>query len=413
MTTSSSPLFRAEVAEHRAERLQGTINLATPMSWQTITALIVVVVVAAGVLLVVGSYARVEVAAGTIALDKGVAAIVPSRAGIISGVSVADGQRVTAGQALVRVRAEEALADGPSAPARMRAALRAQDERLSAQGASTIEAAAQERGRLLAQIAGADAELIQLASQIVDQRTLVEAARADFAGARGIADRGFISRRDLDAREASLVGRRQQLAQLEQLAAAKRSEAAGARRAIAQASAAAEAQVAGTQSARAALVQQIAQADLASGYVLTSPVAGTVTALTARLGQSIAGEQQLMMIVPDGARMRAEIYVPTSAAAFVAPGQEVRLAIDAFPYATFGTVRGRIIEVSGATVVRSTSAGPTPAYLVVAALPRSTVSAFGREQRLMPGMTFTARIVTERRSLLRWLFEPLFAVRNR
>jgi membrane fusion protein len=41
------------------------------------------------------------------------------------------------------------------------------------------------------------------------------------------------------------------------------------------------------------------------------------------------------------------------------------------------------------------------------------VVAFGRYQPLQPGMTLTARIVTEKRSLLRWLFEPIYAVRNR
>ena len=34
-------------------------------------------------------------------------------------------------------------------------------------------------------------------------------------------------------------------------------------------------------------------------------------------------------------------------------------------------------------------------------------------EELVPGMSLTARIVTENQSLIEWLFEPLFAVRNR
>jgi membrane fusion protein len=41
------------------------------------------------------------------------------------------------------------------------------------------------------------------------------------------------------------------------------------------------------------------------------------------------------------------------------------------------------------------------------------VAAFGRNEALIPGMTLSARIVTEKQSLLEWLFEPLYAVRQR
>jgi membrane fusion protein len=47
------------------------------------------------------------------------------------------------------------------------------------------------------------------------------------------------------------------------------------------------------------------------------------------------------------------------------------------------------------------------------ALDRAAVSAFGRDEPLVSGMTLSARIVTEKQSLLEWLFEPLFAVQRR
>jgi membrane fusion protein len=54
-----------------------------------------------------------------------------------------------------------------------------------------------------------------------------------------------------------------------------------------------------------------------------------------------------------------------------------------------------------------------PVYLVTASLSRPWVKAFGRRQPLLPGMTLAARIIAERESLFHWLFQPLFAVRNR
>src|SRR5205085_8994697 len=52
-------------------------------------------------------------------VDRGVAAIVPSRNGTIVDLPVREGQRVAAGATLARIRAEEDLSGGSSAPSRV------------------------------------------------------------------------------------------------------------------------------------------------------------------------------------------------------------------------------------------------------------------------------------------------------
>lgn len=413
MNAANQPLFRGEALRFKAERLHGNVNLAVPVSWQVIGILLLSGVVAAIAFLASASYARVETAAGVITLSTGVAAVLPSRAGVIETVGVIEGQHVKSGQPLLRVRAENDLLGGNTASSRTRAALAEQDARLREQGSLTMQAASAEQARLHEQIVGDRAELGSLEAQSRDQERLIATASSDLENAKRIAASGFISRRDLDLREATLLSRRQQLAQLEQLAAAKRADMAGAQRAIAQAGLGARAQAATAGAGRASLQGQIAQADLSQGYVVSAPVDGLVTALTARPGQAVATDQQLMMVVPSASRPMVEIYVPTSAAGFIAPGQEVRLAVDAFPYQTFGTVAARIRGMSRAAVTRPGANGDQVVYLVTADLARPSVMAFGRRHRLLPGMNLSARIVTERRSLLQWLFEPLFAVRDR
>ncbi|MEP9359880.1 HlyD family efflux transporter periplasmic adaptor subunit [Sphingomonas sp. KR3-1] len=411
--SASHALFREEAVKYRADRLHGEVNIAVPLSWQAIGFLIIVALGIALAFLATASYARVATVSGAITLDTGMATIVPSRAGIVAAVRVREGQRVAANAPLLDIRAEESQSNGATAPERIRDALGVQDQRLSRQGEFILQAADAERAQLAAQATGLAGELQSLEAQLADQQRLVASARTDFESARQIADRGYISRRDLDTREAALLSRQQQLSQLEQLRASKRSDLLKTQRAIAQSAAQAEAQMAGNQSNRAELLQQIAQADVARGYQLTAPIGGTVSALTARLGQPAALQQSLMTIVPDGAQTRVELYVPTAAAGFLAPGQEVRLAVDAFPYQQFGTITGKISEIAGAPISRQGPNGPTPFYLVTVQLAHPWVRAFGRQQPLLPGMTLTARIVTERRSLIQWLFEPLFAVRNR
>jgi len=411
--TNKPNLFRPEVAAYRRDRLQGSVSIITPMAWQAISLLLIVALILAIIFLSNASYSRVETVSGTVTLDKGVANLVPSRPGRVAELMVHEGQHVRSGSVLMRIRAEEDMIGGDTAPGRMRNALREQDVRLASQGTLLMRAASAEQGRFSETIAGIKAELNSIGAQIKDQRRLVEVAVADFAAVRQVAANGFISRRDLESREATLLSRRQQLAQLEQMRTAKRTAMAEAHRSTAESAAGVEAQIAGMQSSRAALTQKITEVELARGYTLTAPLDGVVTGLTARLGQTVAADQPLLMIVPRRARPRIELYVPTAAAGFMAPGQDVRLAIDAFPYQRFGTVVGSVAQISGAAMVRQGPNGPVPFYLAVVEIPQPWVRAFGRNQRLVPGMTLSARIVTEERSLLEWLFEPIFAVRNR
>lgn len=409
----SSPLFRREVLQHRADRLHGNVTIATPVAWQVIGFLLLAALIATVTFLSLASYVRVQTVSGAIALDKGVATIMPSRAGIVDGIVVSEGERVRAGQKLAVVRAEESLIAGATAPDRIGDALRREDAQLAEQRRLLLGAADADQKRLQAQIDGDLAAIAPLEAQIADQRELIATAESSFREAQSVAKRGYISKRDMDDRQATILTRRQQLAQLEQSLSAKRSEIAQAQRQMTQTVMSAQAQMANTQSSRESLSQQQAQADLARGYVLTSPVDGVVTALVARLGQPAATDQQLMMIVPTQAKPNVELSVPTTAAAFLKPGQEVRLSIDAFPYQTYGTVVAHIATISKAAVTRQGPNGPMPVYLVSATLSEPWVVAFGQRQPLLPGMTLSARIITQKRSLIEWLFEPLFAVRKR
>lgn len=413
MRDEGRQLFRQEALRHRADRLQGSVSIATPIAWQTLGYLLLTALIAVGTFLFLGRYARVETVAGVVALDQGVASVVPSRAGTVVKVDVAEGQKVRAGQPLLSVRSAEAMLDGNTAPERVLRAVGRQDDALSQQNVMASRATQADKARLRETKLGAERELVSLEVQKSDQKRLIATALADFDNARQIAASGFVSKRDVDLREATLLTRRQQLAQLEQLCSAKRAEAAEAERSIAQADANLKAQVASTQSNRAALQQQIAQADLAKGYTVTAPVGGTVTALVARVGQPAAADQQVMMILPTAARPSVDIYVPTAAIGFVRPGQSVRLAVDAFPYQNFGTIAGRVEKVATAAVARTGPSGPVPVYIVRARVPQPSILAYGRPHPLLPGMTLTARIVTERRSLFEWLFEPVFAIRRR
>ncbi|MFN3620207.1 HlyD family efflux transporter periplasmic adaptor subunit [Sphingorhabdus sp.] len=407
-------MFRAEVTTKHHNRLSGDVAIAVPVAWQSIGYLIFGGVVLGLLFLSLANYSRVETVTGLISPNTGVSTIVPTRAGVIASLAVRDSQNVPAGAALATIRAEEGGAAAQSPAALVEVAIARQDANLVAQSDAASAAAYAQGAQLAAQSSGLVAEIVQLQSQITTQQALIASAQKDLDRARSIADRGFISGRDLQVREETLLARQQGLSQIEQALAAKRAAVAQNARATAQIMAQARAQTASLSATRAQVAQQAASAVGARSYVLRAPVAGRVTALTARVGQPASPQGQLMAIVPAGAKLHAELAVPSAAIGFVKAGQQVRLAIDAFPYQRFGTVTGEVQTVSASAINAQGPSGATIAvYPVTVAIDKARVSAYGRNEPLVSGMTLTARIVTDKQSLLEYLFEPLFAVRKR
>jgi membrane fusion protein len=408
-------MFRDEVLTRRANRLYGDVAIAVPLSWQAIGFLMLALLIAAICFLASSSYSRIETVRGAIILDTGVAPIRTTRPGVISVVHAREGDLVRAGTPLIEIRAVEQLEQGGGASEHILESIDRQDAGVARQSREASVAAAAERARLAADIGGIEAELGSLGRQLRDQEALVASAVSELELARGIAARGFISRRDVQTRQEVLLTRRQQLAQLQQQQSVKQAALAATRQMITRVGAEARGQEATLASTRAALGERRVGAQASRAYVLTAPVAGRVTAVTARPGRAVVADETLLSILPEHSTSVAELQVPTSAAGFLAVGQEVRLAVDAFPYQRFGTLRARISQIPLAPSSRpQQGAAPTePVYLVTAELSAPWVPAFGRRQPLIAGMTLSARIVTEKRTLLEWLFEPLFSVGTR
>lgn len=407
-------MFRPEALASRSSGLMGNVSIVVPVAWQIITCVLFGSLAAALIFLSVATYSRVEIATGTVVPAAGVVPIVPTRGGVITGIAVSEGQRVPSNAVLASVRAEEDSGDGISAAARVEAALRQEGASLSVQAGEIGTAARSQLNQLAAQRDGLAAEIAQLEAQMTLQRGLIGSSERELARVRAVAERGFISGRDMTVREEQLLSRRQALAQLSQSLAARRGALAAAERNAVQIVAEARGRSANLEATRAELSRRTAEAAGARTYVLRAPVSGRVAALTGRLGQPVNPQTNLMSIIPERSALQAQLSVTTSAIGFVRKGQGVRLAIDAFPYQRFGTVTGRVVAVAATPISEPGPNNTTrPVYPVTVALDRTAVSAYGRQEPLVSGMTLNARIVTEKQSLLHWLFEPLFAVANR
>lgn len=385
-----------------------------PVPWQVVTTFMFVFVLSIALMLSVSTYSKVETVGAVIVPDKGVVSVTPRRAGVVAAVHVREGQVVRAGQLVATLVAPTVLSSGTPLQEGLQSSLEAQLAVLQRQAGELQTVAAERRTRLASTIGGLAREMTAVQQQISLQRDLVARSREDLERMRTIASRGFISQRDLRTREEQWLTRRQQLQQLEAGLAAKQASLGEAQRDRALIDTETRVEALRIESSRSELIQRMMSVQSEGGGAILAPVAGAVSGLVARTGHPVAAETVLLAIVPELSTLRSEIYVPVNAIGMVEVGQEVRLAVDAFPYQRYGTISGEIVSVAEApTAHPAPGGGSIPAYLVTATLQTSQVTAFGQSRPLRPGMSATARVITSRRSLLEWLFEPLFAIGRR
>ena len=399
------PLFRPESLRSQ-DRLHGDVNLAPPTSWQTITIMLVAIFATAIGFMCVARYSRTAQADGIVESDRGTVELVAPGAGIVSRVMVGEGQHVRRGQAMAILTRGTQTETG-TLEQRRAEAIETQRRALSRRNPAMRGAAQARIAEYQSDAQRARTDQQEIATQMTGQRALVEAAAADLAKAQEVAVRGFISQRDIRVREESLESRRQGMSRLTQALSSARADERAAQRRIDKEQASLETQIAQSGADEAQLGVQAANDGNVSRITIVSPVDGVVADLSRIVaGRAFTQGQGTATFLPDGGSLRLRLTLPARTIPQVAPGQEARVSVEAFPYQTYGTVPARIVRVTEASV-------PGGDFVALASLGVRSVRAYGVERPLRPGMKVTARIRTDRRTLVQWLLDPLYAVSRR
>ncbi|MGR6331420.1 HlyD family secretion protein [Sphingomonas sp. XXL09] len=358
-----------------------------------------------------------ETVRGILATDAEAAKIIALRPGVVIRLSVKEGQFVRRGQALVTVRLEQQYATGLTATQEQLAAVQAQQRLTTGQVGATQDRARSERAGLAATITNDRQQRVELEGQVRIQQQIVDSLQRILDRYQPIAEKGFISKTEIDRREQELLNAQQGLAHIRQQITTLKGDEAKAVTALDRSRAEESAQAANLRTSAEGFRLQQSQLRAAQSYVITAPIDGIVAALQTGVGRTVDPSLSLMTIVPRDATMHAELYAPTRAIGFVKPGQEVRLLYDAFPYERFGSYAGRIRAVSRVALDPRQIDAPfkieEPVYRVTVVPDHQTVIGYGENVRLQPGMTLAANVILERRSFVDWLLEPLNAIAKR
>lgn len=414
---SSDDLFRPEAVKKQGIKLDGDVIIAQPIKVTVLVAILAVVVLLAAIFLSQASFNRKETVIGYLKPDVGLARVAPQRNGTIVEFYVRDGDMVEAGQKLALISSDDFIAQGVNLSGQLLHSIEQQRDSLVRRLAEYELSYQQQEQSVTERAQNTRSQLNEVLLQqgVMRQRLELNQRRLeDFISLRS---KGHISETELNNHQELVLSMKQQQADLQlsyqnlhgQLLQLKAQQNALPREF--------EQQKAQLQAELARLQQQQTEMSARGEVLLTAPVSGRVTNLVADIGSMAMAGRTLLTILPEDTNLYAVLFVPTRAFGFIQSGLETRIRYDAFPYQRFGLHRGEVIHHSKAILLPNEVDIPLPisepVYQVHVKLDSQSVRAYGSEVSLQSGMMLSADVVLEDRSVLHWLFEPIFSLRGR
>ncbi len=150
---------------------------------------------------------------------------------------------------------------------------------------------------------------------------------------------------------------------------------------------------------------QEALRDRVQRTTLRSPVKGTVTRLHVNtLGGVVTPSTPIMEIVPNDGELLVEIRLKPSDIANISIGQFARLKFSAYDSAIFGTLDAEVVFLSADTVTNENGESHFVSRLEPA---RDYIEHQTSRLPIRVGMTAEADILTEKKTILAYLFKPI------
>jgi membrane fusion protein len=411
----ATSLFRREAIEFQQHRQLGSAATLQPLPTKFLAWFLIASTAAVVAFLFVGQYSRKETAVGYLTPSSGTAKVFVPRRGTIKLVHVTEGEMVAEGQPLLTIDTDQIAGDGADVNVTMLTTLTSQKRLLEENIAAEERRSLSERDRLTSMEKGLNSELSQLKDQISLQEQRLKVSESDLAAADHLRAMGYLAAAEFKRRQALMLEQKQGVSSLNQQLAARGNQLNETQFMLQQLPTVMAQKVQALKNDLAATEQRIAEIHGRSAYVVRAPSSGRVSTLQATVGQNADPQRLQLEIVPAGAVLEAQLFLPARAVGFVAPGQPVRILYDAFPYQHFGTYSGRVLRISQTILTSSDAAGPIalrePAYRVTVALDREDIDAHGKTLRLQPDMLLKADILLEKRSLMSWLTSPLTGIR--
>jgi len=413
-------IFREDALNARSTNWLGSVVIAGKPTNYIIVAVALGIAVCIGLTLAFASYTRRITVSGQLVPDKGLVKIFSPLPGRVAEIPIREGQTVTRGQRLLVMSMDRQGPADTGFQAEISRLATLKRESLLRELSKTGELHREENANLAMRARSLSAEREKVDSQIQLLLVRLDLASKSIERYRGLAEKNYVPREQLQAREEELIDLRTRMQALEREKLALTRDRELILSDIAGRGLKHQNEVAQIERSVAGMSQELADSESRREFTATAPIEGVVTAITTDVGQTAEAGRPLMAIVPAGSMLIAELYAPSSAAGFLKKADKVRVRYHSFPYQKFGQASGTVVSVSNSTVslselpsLQGMAAGQATSsqvFRVRVALATQVMQANGQSQPLKPGMTLEADIMLDKRTLAQWLLEPLQSI---
>lgn len=386
----------------------------------------------------------VAVAPGKLVPASQVKIVQAADAGIVREILVRDGDRVAAGQTLLRMDATLTGADAGQIAhelALKRITVRAIDAAL---GGRALAAQAGDPPALFAQVSAQFfARRQALNDAVLQEQQAATRARGERLAAQQIRDKlhttlpvvrqsaesfaklhkeGFVGELMANDKRREAIEREQDLKAQEATLHALDAAIAQAESRIAQLRSNFRSQLLTERVEAQAVVERLQQEQAKLGFrtallELRAPQDGVVQNLATHTpGAVVQPGTALLQVVPKGDALRAEAALANEDVGFVEVGQRVKLKLAAYPFQKYGLLEGRVVQLSAdaqepeaaAKATGAPNVTPPLTYKAVIELEAQSLTLpSGGRLALAPGMAATVEIQQGRRTVMEYLLSPV------
>lgn len=389
----------------------GNVNASIPLGWYVISACIFIFVVVATAILALTDFSRRETANGILRYNHGETRLIAAQPGVIGSCLVRENQYVETGDVLFNVNTSVFYGPGQTLTNEQLSTL--DDEiasvnelksELPKRAGIQIDIQLQNISSAETFIASETRALTLLKNELALASARLQEAQVDFA-------QGLITKDDEYSKHESVAEFRQSIIAREAAIEAQRTVILESELAIQEINSATTEQLARLEQESAGLRSQQLQLQAAAGYVMKASTPGYVADHGCRAGETVMLGQHIMTILPENSELIAELRLPTSTIALVSPGQTVKIKYDALPYQRFGVFEGEIDRISASpsnTIsIGNRLADQEPSYLAEVSIYEQNIEYLGETVDLQSGMSLSADIILEDRTVLRLLTDPI------
>jgi membrane fusion protein, adhesin transport system len=141
-----------------------------------------------------------------------------------------------------------------------------------------------------------------------------------------------------------------------------------------------------------------------------SPVRGTVQRIKINtIGGVIKPGEDLVEIVPIDDTLLIEARIRPADIAFLRPGQDAQVKLTAYDYATYGTLAGKLEQISADTIVDEQGQSY---YRIRVRTAANYLGSAADPLRIIPGMVAQVDVVTGKKTVLQYLLKPVIRARS-